>query len=175
MVVLIPKGKGDYCRIGLVEVVWKVVVEILNHRITASITYHNSLHRSRAGCITGTANLHTKLLQQLAAMQEEVLYVICIDLHKAYETFDREKFLEILDGYSVVPRYCRILQAYWYRLQMAVRVVAYYGNSFKGFRGVTQGEYLSPTIFNGGGCSGLSLGIGDGRERGRGGLVQMGG
>ena len=29
-VVLIPKGKGDHHSIGLVEVVWKVVVAILN-------------------------------------------------------------------------------------------------------------------------------------------------
>ena len=29
-VVLIPKGNNDYRSIGLVEVMWKVVVEILN-------------------------------------------------------------------------------------------------------------------------------------------------
>ena len=39
-VVLIPKGKGDYRGIGLVEVMWKVVAAILNLRLTASITYH---------------------------------------------------------------------------------------------------------------------------------------
>ena len=37
-VVLIPKGKKDYRGIGLVEVMWKVVAEILNRRFTASIT-----------------------------------------------------------------------------------------------------------------------------------------
>ena len=31
-VVLIPKGKGDYRGIGLVEVMWKVVAVILNRR-----------------------------------------------------------------------------------------------------------------------------------------------
>ena len=40
-VVLIPKGKKDYRGIGLVEVMWKVVAAILNHRFTASITYHD--------------------------------------------------------------------------------------------------------------------------------------
>ena len=35
-VVLIPKGKKDYRGIGLVEVIWKVVVVILNLRLTAS-------------------------------------------------------------------------------------------------------------------------------------------
>ena len=31
---------------------------------------------------------------------------------------------------------------------MVARVVGYYGDTFKGFRGVTQGDPLSNTIFN---------------------------
>ena len=31
---------------------------------------------------------------------------------------------------------------------MATIAGSYYGESFKGFRGVTQGDSLSPTIFN---------------------------
>ena len=37
-VVLIPKGNKDYRGICLMEVMWKVVAEILNRRFTASIT-----------------------------------------------------------------------------------------------------------------------------------------
>ena len=48
-VVLIPKGKGDYRGIGLMEVMWKVVAVILNRRFTYSITYHDALHGFRAG------------------------------------------------------------------------------------------------------------------------------
>ena len=40
VVVLIPKGKGDYHGIGFLEVMWKVVVVVLNRRLTASITYN---------------------------------------------------------------------------------------------------------------------------------------
>ena len=36
-VVLIPKVGGDYCSIGLMEMVWKVVAVILGHRFTAFI------------------------------------------------------------------------------------------------------------------------------------------
>ena len=67
--VLIPKGKWGYRFIGLVEMVWKVVAEILNLRIAAFITYHNFLHGFWAGHGTGTATLDAKLLQQLAAMR----------------------------------------------------------------------------------------------------------
>ena len=33
----IPKGKGDYRGIGLMEVMWKVVAVILNCRFTSSM------------------------------------------------------------------------------------------------------------------------------------------
>ena len=108
-VVLIPKEKGNYHGIGLVEVVWKVVAAILNLHITASITYHDFLHGFRAGHGTGTATLKAKLLQQLADMREEVLYMIFLDLHKAYDALDRYRCLEILEGYDVGPQSCRIL------------------------------------------------------------------
>ena len=52
-----------YRGIGLVEVMWKVVVEILHRRLATAITYHNFLHGFRAGRGTGTATLKAKLLQ----------------------------------------------------------------------------------------------------------------
>ena len=73
---LIPKGKKDYRGIGLVEVMWKVVAAILNRRFTASIAYHDFLHGFRAGRGTDTVTLEAKLLHQLAALREGVLYVI---------------------------------------------------------------------------------------------------
>ena len=62
------------------EVVWKVVTVIINFRFTASIAFHDFLHGFRACRGTGTASLGTKLLRQLAAIREEVLYVIFLDL-----------------------------------------------------------------------------------------------
>ena len=102
-VVLIPKGKKDYRGIVLVDVVWKVVAAILNRRFTSSITYHDALHGFRTGRGTGTATLEAKLLQQLAAMRKEVLYVIFLDLTKVYDALDRSRCLEILEGYGVGP------------------------------------------------------------------------
>ena len=147
-VVLIPKGKKEYRGIGLVEVTWKVVAEILHLRLTTAITYHNTLHGFRAGRGTGTATLEVNLLQQLAAMREEVLYVIFFDLTKAYNALDRSRILDILEGYRVGPRARRLLREYWRKSTMVARAGEYFGTGFKGKRGVTQGEPLSPTIFN---------------------------
>ena len=46
------------------------------------------------------------------------------------------------------PQAQRILQEYWYRLRMVDPTGGYCRAAFKGFRGVTQGYPLSPTIFN---------------------------
>ena len=70
---MIPNGRQEYRGIGLVEVMWKVVAEILHRRLTASITYNDFLHGFWAGRGTGTAILEAKLLHQLATMREEVL------------------------------------------------------------------------------------------------------
>ena len=131
-VVLIPKGKKDYRGIGLVEVVWKVVAAILNRCFTFSITYHDALHGFRAGRGTGTATLDAILLQQLAAMREDALYVIFLDLTKAYDALDRSRWLGILEGYGVGPNARRLLTTYWLRLTMVARVGGYYGTAFKG-------------------------------------------
>ena len=68
-VVMIPKWVGDYHSIGLVKVMWKVVMVILNLRFTTSITFHRVLHGFRSGCGTGTTSLKAKLLQKLMAMR----------------------------------------------------------------------------------------------------------
>ena len=109
-VVLIPKGKRESRGIGLVEVTWKVMAVILHRRLTTGITFHDALHGFREGRGTGTATLEAKLLQQLAAMREEVLYVIFLDLTKAYDALDRSRRLEILKGYGVGDRVRRLLQ-----------------------------------------------------------------
>ena len=70
---------------------------------------------------TGTATLEAKLLQQLAAMREEVLYVIFLDLHKAYDALDKSRSLDILEGYGFGPRARRLLRAYWEKSTMVAR------------------------------------------------------
>ena len=101
LVFLIHKGGGVYRSIFLVEVVWEVVSVILNHWFTASIALHNVLHGFQAGRGKGTTTIEAKLLQQLAATREEVLYVLLLELHKEYGALGRDRCLEILEGYGV--------------------------------------------------------------------------
>ena len=89
--------------------VWKVVVVILNLWLTASIDFYYVLHGFRASRGTGTATLKAKLLRQLAAMREAVVYVIFMDLHKDHDSLDRDRSQVILEGWRGGPWYRRIL------------------------------------------------------------------
>ena len=74
--------------------------------------------------------------------------MIFLDLTKVYDALYRSRYLEILEGYGVSPSARRLLTTYWRRLTMVARAGGYYRNAFKGERGVTQGDPLSPTVFN---------------------------
>ena len=71
-----------------------------------------------------------------------------LHLRKAYDDMDQGRFLGILEGYGIVPQALLLLRQYWDHLAMVSRASGYYGIPFKGFRGVTQGDPLSPKLFN---------------------------
>ena len=85
MLVLGPKGNGEFRSIGLVYVLWKTLLGFINWRIGAALHFHNVLHDFREGWEIGTAYLKAKILQQLMSMREEVLYDILLYLHRSYD------------------------------------------------------------------------------------------
>ena len=148
-VVLIPKGNGkDFRRIGLVGVLWMIVTGILNFRLAVAIQIHDALHRFRTGRGTSTTSLEANMIQNLTEIREELIYDIFLDIHKAYCAVYFGRCLEILAAYGVVPWEMRLLWRYWGRLPVVSRSDGYYRFPFKGHRGVTQEDPLSPTIFN---------------------------
>ncbi len=64
IIVLIPKGNGNYRGIGLLEPFWKVIEEVMDGRLDV-IKFYDCIHGFMLGRGTGTSTLEAKLVQQL--------------------------------------------------------------------------------------------------------------
>jgi hypothetical protein len=85
---------------------------------------------------------------QLFCVWRQTLYQIFIDLEKAYDTLDRGRTIDILAGYGVGKRILWLLTNFWDSLLVVAQQGGYHSSAFTAGRGVTQGDILSPTIFN---------------------------
>ena len=133
--------------IALLEIVYKVVSSIINTRLT-KIELHDALHGSVKGRGTGTAVMEAKLLSQLRCRIDEPLYMVFIDLKKAFYSLDRERAMRILELYGVGENLRRIIRTVWAGDTMVPRQAGYFGKPFLAERGVRVGDNMSPTIFN---------------------------
>jgi hypothetical protein len=148
VLVVIPKGCSGFRGIGLLEVILKVISSIIDSRLKAEIEFDDSLHGFRAERGTSTACIEAKLHMQLACAQRKTLYQIFIDLAKVYDTLDRGRTLDILEGYGVGRRIIRLLTNFWAHQLAVARQSGYHSSPFEVNIGVTQGDIPSPTIFN---------------------------
>jgi hypothetical protein len=150
ILVLIPKGGGDYRGIALLEIIYKLISSIINRRLAKALTtkLHDGIHGFRPGRGTGTAIIETKLLMQLAQRTNKPLHMIFLDLKKAYDTLDRSRTMKILEGYGVGENVQRIIGKIWNGDTMVTKQAGFFGKPFRASRGVRQGDITSPFIFN---------------------------
>jgi len=112
IVILIPKGGGDYRGIGLLELIWKIIERVMDRWLNV-IPPHKSLHGCREGRGTGTAVIEAKLAQQLAHLEQCPFYGVFLDLKKAFDEMDRERCLLMLEGYGAGPNMRRFIRHFW--------------------------------------------------------------
>ena len=114
VLVLIPKSSpGEYRGIALLEIIYKLMSTIINSRLASTIKFDYEIHGFRAGRGTGTAIMEAKLRMQLHTRSHIPLYMIFMDLKKAYDTLDRNQAVRVLKGYGVGPAIIRIIERIW--------------------------------------------------------------
>ena len=146
--ILIPKGGKDYCGIGLLKPIWKVIERVMDKRLEV-IALHDSLHGCCNGRGTGTVMIEVKLTQQLAHIEQAPFYGVFIGLKKAFDAMDRqERCLLILERHGVGRNMHRLIRHFWDEATNVCRASGNYGAPFKAGRGVTQGGPLSVKLFN---------------------------
>ena len=149
ILVLIPKSNpGEFRGIALLEVIYKLISSIINARLQHSIEFDDAVHGFRKKRGTGTAIMEAKMLMQLHYRLDVPLFMIFIDLKKAYDTLDRVQAARILKKYGVGPNVIRFINLIWEGDTMVHRQSGYFGRQFRASRGVRQGDISSPVIFN---------------------------
>ena len=63
--ILLPKGRGEYRGIGLVEVRWKSITSIINTCLRVETSLHDTVHGFRQGRGVGKSTLEAKPAQKL--------------------------------------------------------------------------------------------------------------
>ena len=86
------------------------------------------------------------MAQELASMEQDPLFLVFIDLQKAYNTVDRGRLLNNLEGYDAGPHICRILAVFWDQQEVTTLQNGCHVLYFKEIRGPTQGVIISPTL-----------------------------
>jgi Reverse transcriptase (RNA-dependent DNA polymerase) len=87
--VLIPKPENQGFRgIALLETIYKITSMIIHLRLTSAIKLHEAIHGFTTNRGTGLATMNVKLLMQKARRQSNPLYMVFLDIKKAYDTLD---------------------------------------------------------------------------------------
>ena len=148
VLVLITKRTTGTWVIGLLDTLWKMVEALIYTRLRASLQMHDVLHGFRSRIGTGMAIMELNLAQDLVSIYQSHLFLLFLDLRKAYATVDQEHLLITLEGYGAGTRLCGLLEFLW-DLQKVVQIQnGFRGPAFPTTRGTSQGGLLPPMIFN---------------------------
>ena len=94
---------------GLLENLWKVVEALIDTHLCASIHLCDVLHRLRSRRGMGTAIMELQFAQEIVSMYHNPLFLVFLDLRRAYNTVDRGRLVRTLEVHSAGPCFCELL------------------------------------------------------------------
>ena len=121
---------------------------LIDTHLHASLQMHDFLHGFRDGRGTGTAIMEVKLAQELSRIYEGPLFLVLLDLRKAYDTVDQYRLIITLEGYGRGPQMCGLLETFWEYQQVVPRQNGFYRPALPITRGTMQDVLVYLTLFN---------------------------
>ena len=81
---------------------------IIDTHIKTVVEFHDILHGFRASRGTGTAFMDINMAQDITS-----IFLVFLDLWKAYSTLESGRLLQNLEGYWMGPKMWGILEEFW--------------------------------------------------------------
>ena len=92
--------------------------------------FHDVLHGFHAGRGTAMAAMEIKLSQDLSRVNQYPLFLVLLDMSKAYNTVDHDRLIRVLEGYGVGPQMCELLVTFWAHQEVVRRHNGYHIPNF---------------------------------------------
>ena len=157
-VVHIYKNKGDrnccdnHRGIALLCIAGKVLARLMLNRLIKHIEKIGLIPESQCGFRPerGTSDMvfALRLLQEKCSLQGQDLYLLFIDLTKAFDTVNREGLWLILEKAGCPKHFVHIICSFHENMKASVREGSEKSPSFGVTSGTKQGCVLAPTLFS---------------------------
>ena len=155
LIIAIYKTKGDrsdcgnYRGISLLSTAGKILAKILLKRLQniAEMILPESQCGFRRSRSTIDMIFTLRQLQEKAVEQQQSLYMVFIDLSKAFDTVDRSTLWTLLRRYGCPETFVKIIQEFHDGMAGVVSIGASTTDPFEISYGLKQGCVLAPTLF----------------------------
>ena len=67
---------------------------VIDTRIKKAVTFHDVLHGFHIGRGMGTSIMELNIAQDLASVDQDPIFLVFLDLRKAYDNLDRGRLLQ---------------------------------------------------------------------------------
>uniref|UniRef100_K7E252 RNA-directed DNA polymerase n=1 Tax=Monodelphis domestica TaxID=13616 RepID=K7E252_MONDO len=156
-IIALYKNKGtraacdNYRGISLLSTAGKILARIILNRLLSSVSEQN-LPESQCGfrpdCSTIDMVFTVRQMQEKCLEQNLSLYIVFIDLTKAFDTVNREPLWVILSKLSCPAKSVKLIQLFHVDMTGEVLSGRETSNRFNISNGVKQGCVLDPVLFN---------------------------
>ena len=155
LIVPVPKkGNLQSCDnwrgISLLDVIGKILARIIQDRL--QVIAESILPDSQSGFRKGRGCLDmifvARQLMEKAREHGDSLYVMFVDLKKAYDSVPREALWQVLQKCGVPPQMLEIIKSFHEGMCAEVRVGHDTTDCFEVKNGLRQGCTMAPTLFN---------------------------
>ena len=150
------KGERSVCDnhrgISLLSIAGKILMRVILNRLSKHVAKIGLIPESQCGFVQGKSTADSSFslqqLQEKCRLQHQDLYLLFIDLTKAFDTVNREGLWRILEKAGCPKHFVGIIRSFHDNMKVRVREGSETSPPFDVSSGTKQGCIIAPTLFS---------------------------